>query len=76
MRERSTFRRVLPGLFDDARVRGDLPAHVDPERIAALTAAILYSACEAWADGRSADLLDDLEYGLRVLLAGVRAEGH
>jgi AcrR family transcriptional regulator len=75
MREHSTFRRLLPRLFDDARARGDLPAHVDPERIAALTAAILYSACEAWADGRSADLLDDLEYGLRVLLAGVRAEG-
>ncbi len=75
MREHSTFRRLLPSLFDDARARGDLPAHVDPERIAALTAAILYSACEAWADGRSADLLDDLEYGLRVLLAGVRAEG-
>ncbi len=74
-RERSTFRRLLPSLFDEARARGDLPAHVDPERVAVLTAAILYSVCEAWADGRSADLLVDLEYGLRVLLAGVRIEG-
>jgi AcrR family transcriptional regulator len=75
MRERSTFRQLLPRLFEEARVRGDLPAHADPERISALTAAIVYSVCEAWADGRSAGLLDDLEYGLRVLLAGVRAAG-
>jgi AcrR family transcriptional regulator len=72
MRERSTFRRLLPRLFEEVRARGDLPPHVDPERIAALTAAIIYSACEAWADGRSLALLDDLQYGLRVLLAGVR----
>lgn len=72
-RERSAFRQLLPALFEDARTRGDLPGFVDPERIAGLAAAIIYSACEAWADGRSPRLLDDLEYGLSVLLAGVRS---
>jgi AcrR family transcriptional regulator len=72
-RERSTFRQLLPALFAEARRRGDLPAGVDPERMATLAAAIIHSACEAWADGRSPRLLDDLLYGLDVLLAGVRA---
>ena len=73
-RARSSFRQLLPKLFQEARVRGDLPVNIDPEQIAALTAAVIYSACEAWADGRSLDLLDNLQYGLRVLIAGVRAE--
>jgi AcrR family transcriptional regulator len=73
-RERSAFRQLLPVLFEDARARGELPADTDPERVAALAAAMIYSACEAWADGRSPRLLDDLEYGLNVLLAGVRAQ--
>jgi hypothetical protein len=74
MRERSSFRQLLPKLFEEARTRGELPPCVDAEQIAALAAAVIYSACEAWADGRSPGLLDDLQYGLRVLLAGVRAE--
>jgi AcrR family transcriptional regulator len=74
MRQRSSFRQLLPTLFEEARRRGELPLHVDPEQTAALAAAVIYSACEAWADGRSTSLLDDLGYGLRVLLAGVRAE--
>jgi AcrR family transcriptional regulator len=72
-RERSTFRQLLPTLFDEARDRGELPAGTDGERLAALTAAIIYSACQAWAEGLSTGLRDDLHYGMRVLLAGVRA---
>jgi AcrR family transcriptional regulator len=73
-RERSAFRQLLPALFEGARAGGDLPPGCDPERIAVLAAAIIYSACEAWADGRSPCLLDDLLYGLGVLMAGVRAQ--
>lgn len=74
-RERSVFRQLLPTLFEQAQVRGELPAGVSPERLAALAAAMIYSACQAWAEGRSPSLLDDLHYGMRVLLAGVRATG-
>lgn len=72
-RERSPFRTLLPALFADAQRRGELPPDPDPERLADLVAAIILSACGAWAEGRATRLGPELTYAARVLFAGVRA---
>lgn len=72
MRETSEFRRQLPALFRAAKRRGELPPGARPEQLAALTAAVFQSATQAWAEGRSRRLRDNLDYGLEVLLAGAR----
>jgi AcrR family transcriptional regulator len=72
-RERSEFRTVLPKLFADAQSRHEIPLGADPDRLANLVAAIILSACDTWADGRSAHLGPDLQYAASVLFAGIHA---
>jgi AcrR family transcriptional regulator len=73
-REHSATRQVFPELLKAAQERGELPSDADPLDIADMLNALMITAVEGWVHGAYPKLAPELEYRVRVLLAGVRAE--
>jgi AcrR family transcriptional regulator len=73
-REHSATRQVFPELLKAAQERGELPSDADPLDIADMLNALMITAVEGWVHGAYPKLTPELEYRVRVLLAGVRAE--
>jgi hypothetical protein len=73
-REHSATRHAFPGLLEAAQQRGELPADADPLDVADMLNALMITAVEGWVHGAYPKLGPELEYRVRVLFAGVRAE--